>query len=273
MCTTKYEGLKKILRDMGSVLVAFSGGTDSTFLLKVAYDQLGPRAVAATAVSESYPEAEFLESKRLARLIGARQIIFNTRELEMPEFRQNSPQRCYFCKRELFERMQQIAKQEGILHIIHAENVSDQADFRPGRSAALEMGVRSPLVEVGLTKEEIRYLSRQLGLPTWQKPPFACLASRIPFGSTITRDKLRLIEQAEQILRGVGFKQFRLRHHDQIARIEVSPEQIQLATQPDIRSFIVQELKAKGYTYVTLDLEGYRTGSLLEAEHNLRGKR
>ena len=249
---------------MDSVLVAFSGGVDSTFLLKAAHDALGDRAAAATALSESYPRAELEESKRLAALIGARQILIETKELEMEGYRRNSPERCYFCKSELFEKLLPLAEREGFRTVAYGEIADDRADHRPGARAATERRVRAPLAEVGLTKLEIRLLSKELGLPTWDKPSFACLSSRIPYGSEVTREKLAMIERAEDALRGLGLRQFRVRHHDTVARLELDPADFEAVLEPAIRDLLVARLKEIGYLYVTLDLQGYRTGSLNE---------
>lgn len=262
MLYKKYDKLRKLIHNMKSVVVAFSGGVDSTFLLKVACNELKEKAIAVTAHSETYPQAELEESKRLANLIGIKQIIIETRELENEDFSKNTPDRCYFCKKELFNKLISIARKENCDYVIYGNTVDDKNDFRPGQKAARELNVKAPLVEADLTKSEIRQLSKELELPTWDKSSFACLASRIPYGLEITKEKLTVIERAEEILRRRGFKQFRVRHHDTIARIEIAKENFNILLKPDIRECIVKEFKLLGFTYITLDLEGYRTGSM-----------
>lgn len=260
----KYQRLKQILVDMESVLVAFSAGVDSTFVLKVAHDTLGDKVLAVTAHSVTYPTAELREARQLATFLGVRHRVVESKEIDVPGFSNNPPNRCYYCKNELYDILTEIAQQEGIKYIVDGTNYDDIRDHRPGMKATEEHGVRSPLKEVELTKEEIRQLSKQLDLPTWDKPSFACLSSRFPYGDRITTEKLMIVDAAEEFLRQFKFKQFRVRHHDKIARIELNKEDMIRVVTTDIGDRIVTKFKELGYNYVTLDLQGYRTGSMNE---------
>lgn len=262
--SSKLETLKKILTDMHSVLVAYSGGTDSTFLLKVAADVLGERAIAVTASSETYTARELQEAKHNAELIGVKHITVHTNELDDPSFSSNPPDRCYYCKTELFTKLFASAKEYGLNYVIDGSNCDDEKDFRPGMRAAAEFSVRSPLKDVGFTKEEIRTLSKEMNLPTWDKPPLPCLSTRFPYGMQITREKIMRVASAEEFLAGFGIRQLRVRDHGNIARIEVPRMDMPLFLDVKIATQIMEKFKALGYTYVTLDLQGYRMGSMNE---------
>jgi uncharacterized protein len=260
----KYDHLRTIISQADSAIIAFSGGVDSTFLLKVCVDMLGEKALAITARSETFPKRELQEAEALAERIGALHLIIDTEELAAPGFSSNPPHRCFLCKSELFSKLKQIAKERRIPWIFDGSNADDVGDFRPGRKAARQFEVRSPLEEAGLGKEEVRTLSKMLNLPTWDKPAFACLSSRFPYHTKITEPALRQVEDAEDFLWNLGMREFRVRHHDTIARIELGEKELSLFLETGLRNKIVQHFKSLGYKYVTLDLEGYRTGSMNE---------
>jgi uncharacterized protein len=260
----KWEHLKALLQDMGGAVLAYSGGVDSSLLLKAAFEVLGPRLIAVTAVSETYPARELPAAREFARSVGVLHRVLHTEELASEDFSRNAPDRCYHCKRELFEKLKGIAGDEGIPFVIEGSNTDDLSDYRPGRKAALEFGLRSPLVEAGFSKADVRECARRAGLPVWDKPSLACLSSRIPYGTRITAGILRTIEAAEDQLREMGFRQARVRHHGDIARIEVESAEFAGLLQESAAERIAKAFKELGFTYVCLDLEGYRTGSMNE---------
>lgn len=260
----KYNDLKEYIRSLGSAAVAFSGGVDSTFLMKVAHDTLGDRAVAVTARSCSFPERELREAEAFCKNEGIRHFVVESEELDIEGFRHNPRNRCYLCKKELFGKIRELADAQNIRYILEGSNLDDNGDYRPGLQAVAESGAKSPLRHACLTKQDIRELSRELGLPTWEKPSFACLASRFVYGEEITPGKLSMVDRAEQLLLDLGFSQVRVRIHGDLARIEVLPEELPGLLEEKNRSRIVTSLESYGFSYVTMDLKGYRTGSMNE---------
>ncbi len=260
----KKDKLKQIISDMESIVIAYSGGVDSTFLIKFAHDILGAKAIAVTARSSTYPEREFKEASDYAAEIGIKHIIITSEELDIEGFSNNPKNRCYFCKKELFTKILDIAKTNDIKYVADGSNTDDIDDYRPGRKAIKELNIRSPLIEAGLSKQDIRDLSKEMNLPTWNKPAFACLASRIPYGNTISKEKLNMIDKAEQYLIDMGFVQFRVRHHGDVARIEVLQSEIEKFNNIELRDRVYKKFKEIGFPYTALDLMGYRTGSMNE---------
>ena len=262
----KTQFLQRTLSGLERAVVAYSGGVDSTFLAKMAYDALGGQAMAVTAVSPSLARAERDDAARFAAQIGIRHEFIETRELDNPAYRANDSSRCFHCKAELFDRLREFVAERGIQHMLYGPVIDDLGDFRPGMAASRERGARAPLVEAGLRKAEVRELSKRLGLSSWDKPAVACLSSRVAYGSQVTVEKLRQIEDAEALLRAEGFRELRVRHHGPIARIEVPESELARFTQDSARrQRIIQGLKTLGFTYVTLDLQGFRSGAMNEA--------
>lgn len=261
----KKEKLISYFKDLDSLLVAFSGGVDSTFLLAVAHQVLGEKVIAATATSATYPSRERDEAIQFIKSRGIQHIVFHSDETSLPSFLSNSPDRCYHCKKTLSQELIKIAEERGIKHIAYAANVDDLGDYRPGLKAAREMGIVAPLVEARINKEEIRFLSKEMGLSTWDKPAMACLASRFPYGDAITEKKLKMVEEAEDFLAENGFKQYRVRHHGPVARIELESSEIKRIIEAGLRKNIAERFKQIGFLHIAVDLEGYISGSMNRA--------
>jgi len=257
---TRLSEARRVVRGLGSVLVAYSGGVDSTLLLRLAMDELGDRAAAVLASSPAYPESEQEEARRLAHAMGARLVEVNTNEVELEAYARNNPDRCFHCKEELFDTLEPIRHDLGLAHLAYGATADDAGDHRPGHASAIRRGVRFPLLEAGMAKSEIRAAARQLGLPNWNKPSFACLSSRIPHGTPVTVEALRQIEKAEAALKSLGFRQVRVRHHGDVARVEV--EEAEIARLIAERARVTEAVRSAGYKFVAADLEGYSTGSL-----------
>ena len=260
----KKQKLEEYLKELGSVAVAYSSGVDSTFLLKTAKEVLGDKVIAVTARSCSFPARELNEAIAFCEKEGIRQFVVESEELDIEGFRQNPKNRCYLCKHELFEKIIKLAHENGIEYVAEGSNMDDNGDYRPGLIAVAELGVKSPLRYAELTKEEIRELSKEMGLPTWKKPSFACLASRFVYGETITEEKLNRVDKAEQLLLDLGFSQVRVRIHGNIARIEIQPDEFAKLIEENVRNKVYAALKDLGFDYVSMDLAGYRTGSMNE---------
>ena len=262
--SAKLERLKNHIESLGSAVIAFSGGVDSSFLLKVAFDVLGNNVLAVTARSATFPEREYKEAVEFTGKYGIRHLTIVSEELDVEGFAQNPTNRCYLCKHELFSKINDIAKKENLKYVLEGSNHDDLSDFRPGLKAVEELLVVSPMREVGLTKDDIRILSKEMGLITWDKPSFACLSSRFPYGQTITIEKLQMVDKAEQFLIDLGFRQVRVRHHGELARIELSQNEIEQIFKRNLSNDIHTYFKNLGFTYTSLDLKGYRTGSMNE---------